>query len=71
MRYIVQCEVPAPSLTIQVNIRRVILGQRLKDAHRASLIFTMSLKHECIFLCTKYSFNVILDFQVVFSRKKN
>lgn len=32
MRYIVQCEVPAPSLTIQVNIRRVILGQILKDA---------------------------------------
>ena len=36
MRYIVKCEVPAPSLTIQVNIRRVILGQRLKDAPRAS-----------------------------------
>ena len=43
MRYIVQCEVPAPSLTIQVNIRRVILGQRLKDAHRASLFFKLPL----------------------------
>lgn len=39
MRYFAKCKVPAPSLTFMVNIRYVVLGQKVKAANRQPIIF--------------------------------